>query len=104
MAQALEVVCWLAAAAVLLPLAVLVVDADCRLGEGALTRLVCDAARTGRPVQAEYVLEVPAGAGWRGQVSAFAFLVKNVVRPRGLARLGAPCLLTGTGMAFPWPI
>jgi hypothetical protein len=28
--------------------------------------------------------------------------VTNVVRPRGLRRLGLPCLLTGSGMAFPW--
>jgi cellulose synthase/poly-beta-1,6-N-acetylglucosamine synthase-like glycosyltransferase len=33
-----------------------------------------------------------------------AVLVKNFVRPRGLSRLGLPCLLTGTGMAFPWPV
>src|SRR5262249_44966332 len=32
----------------------------------------------------------------------FAFKFKNLVRPLGLARLGFPCLLTGTGMAFPW--
>ena len=37
-------------------------------------------------------------------ISALAFLVKNQVRPRGLARLGLPCLLTGTGMAFPWAV
>ncbi|HEY1381837.1 MAG TPA: glycosyltransferase family 2 protein, partial [Gemmataceae bacterium] len=32
----------------------------------------------------------------------WAVRVKNVVRPRGLRRLGLPCLLTGSGMAFPW--
>jgi hypothetical protein len=32
------------------------------------------------------------------------FLVRNVVRPLGLQRLGVPCLLTGAGMAFPWAI
>jgi cellulose synthase/poly-beta-1,6-N-acetylglucosamine synthase-like glycosyltransferase len=37
-------------------------------------------------------------------VSALAFLVKNRVRPRGLLALGMPCLLTGTGMAFPWAV
>src|SRR5262249_7121868 len=36
-------------------------------------------------------------------LSAFAFQYKNVVRPLGLDWLGLPCLLTGTGMAFPWP-
>lgn len=86
------------------PEVVVIVDADCRVEDGALDRLVCEAAATGCPVQAEYVLDVPDGAGWRGQVSAFAFLFKNVVRPRGLARLGLPCLLTGTGMAFPWAL
>jgi cellulose synthase/poly-beta-1,6-N-acetylglucosamine synthase-like glycosyltransferase len=28
--------------------------------------------------------------------------VKNWVRPRGLAALGLPCQLMGSGMAFPW--
>jgi cellulose synthase/poly-beta-1,6-N-acetylglucosamine synthase-like glycosyltransferase len=35
-------------------------------------------------------------------ISSLATLVKNRVRPRGLRRLGQPCQLTGTGMAFPW--
>jgi cellulose synthase/poly-beta-1,6-N-acetylglucosamine synthase-like glycosyltransferase len=35
-------------------------------------------------------------------LSGFAFLVRNLVRQRGLARLGAPALLTGAGMAVPW--
>ena len=38
------------------------------------------------------------------QISTFAFLVKNFIRQRGLARLGAPALLTGTGTAFPWTL
>jgi cellulose synthase/poly-beta-1,6-N-acetylglucosamine synthase-like glycosyltransferase len=37
-------------------------------------------------------------------VSALAFLVKNHVRPTGLQRLGLPCNLMGTGMAFPWHV
>jgi hypothetical protein len=37
-------------------------------------------------------------------VSAFAFLTKNMVRPAGLARLGIPCHLLGTGMAIPWEL
>jgi cellulose synthase/poly-beta-1,6-N-acetylglucosamine synthase-like glycosyltransferase len=35
-------------------------------------------------------------------LSGFAFLLRNLVRQRGLARLGAPALLTGSGMALPW--
>jgi cellulose synthase/poly-beta-1,6-N-acetylglucosamine synthase-like glycosyltransferase len=86
------------------PKVVIIVDADCRVVDGALERLVWEAAATNRPVQAAYVMDVPPGGGSRSQLSAFAFLYKNVVRPRGLERLKLPCLLTGTGMAFPWPI
>jgi hypothetical protein len=66
---------------------------------------------TGKPVQAAYVINAPdrstdAGAAQHHKqlVSALAILLKNHVRPRGLARLGCPCLLTGSGMAFPWSI
>jgi cellulose synthase/poly-beta-1,6-N-acetylglucosamine synthase-like glycosyltransferase len=85
------------------PEVVVIVDADCLVPEGSLDRLVREAA-AGRPVQAAYVLDEPPDAGYKQQLSAFAFKFKNVVRPLGLARLGAPCLLTGTGMAFPWPV
>jgi len=37
-------------------------------------------------------------------VSALAVLLRNRVRPRGMHRLGLPCLLTGSGMAFPWRV
>jgi cellulose synthase/poly-beta-1,6-N-acetylglucosamine synthase-like glycosyltransferase len=86
------------------PEVVVIVDADCRVVDGTLERLVREAAATNRPVQAAYVMDVPPGGGPRSQLSSFAFLYKNVVRPRGLGRLGLPCLLTGTGMAFPWAI
>jgi hypothetical protein len=86
------------------PEVVVVLDADCTMGEGALGRLVEQAHSRQRPVQAAYRMIAPAeGVGDR-RVAAFAFLVKNVVRPLGLRRLGLPCLLTGSGMAFPWPV
>jgi cellulose synthase/poly-beta-1,6-N-acetylglucosamine synthase-like glycosyltransferase len=62
------------------------------------------AAQTGRPVQAEYLLALPSKTDARSALSGLAFLVRNLVRPRGLHRLGLPCQLTGTGMAFPWPV
>jgi cellulose synthase/poly-beta-1,6-N-acetylglucosamine synthase-like glycosyltransferase len=34
----------------------------------------------------------------------FAVVLKNQIRPLGLHVMGFPCLLTGTGMAFPWEI
>ncbi|MDH3484848.1 MAG: glycosyltransferase family 2 protein [Myxococcales bacterium] len=79
----------------------IIVDADCRLTPGSLDALVAQAMQTQRPVQADYTLQ-PAKGSPLSMISAFAFLVRNRVRPRGLLQLGMPCHLTGTGMAFPW--
>jgi cellulose synthase/poly-beta-1,6-N-acetylglucosamine synthase-like glycosyltransferase len=86
------------------PELVVVLDADCTLGPSALLRLVSEASKWKRPVQANYQMIAPAEAGPNRQVAAFAFLVKNFVRPLGLRRLGQSCLLTGTGTAFPWRV
>jgi cellulose synthase/poly-beta-1,6-N-acetylglucosamine synthase-like glycosyltransferase len=86
------------------PEVVIIVDADCLVSEGSLERLARMARDINRPVQADYVLEPPSRPQGLAVVSALAFLVKNRVRPRGLLALGMPCLLTGTGMAFPWDV
>lgn len=86
------------------PDVVVVVDADCRLRQGDLSLLGTLSRDTLRPVQADYLLSAPPGASVRTRVSAFAVLVRNRVRPRGLHRLGLPCQLTGSGMAFPWEV
>jgi hypothetical protein len=84
------------------PDVVVIMDADCRPADCAIDRLIRSAAATNRPVQAAYTFEPPANAAANNRLSAWAVRVKNVVRPRGLRRLGLPCLLTGSGMAFPW--
>lgn len=84
------------------PEVVAVVDADCRPEAGALERLARTCARTRRPVQALYRIQAPAGAGLKTRLAAFASAVKNELRPRGWLRLGLPCQLMGSGMAFPW--
>jgi cellulose synthase/poly-beta-1,6-N-acetylglucosamine synthase-like glycosyltransferase len=86
------------------PEVVIVLDADCTLGDYALCRLVVEAAARQCPVQACYLMGAPPEAGPNRRVAAFAFLVKNLVRPLGLRNLGFGCLLTGTGMAFPWEL
>jgi cellulose synthase/poly-beta-1,6-N-acetylglucosamine synthase-like glycosyltransferase len=86
------------------PDVVVIVDADCILQPGTLQQIAHQAAKTGRPTQAIYLMEQPAQPKPRDAVSALAFLVKNLVRPRGLAWLQVPCSLTGTGMAFPWAV
>jgi cellulose synthase/poly-beta-1,6-N-acetylglucosamine synthase-like glycosyltransferase len=86
------------------PDVVVIVDADCAVSEGGIEQIARLAHQTDRPVQADYVLTPSERPSGRSVVSALAFLVKNRVRPRGLAALGMPCLLTGTGMGFPWAV
>lgn len=86
------------------PDVVIVIDADCGVDPGTVAALIRQAAATGKPVQGGYLLDAPPTANVRDQLSAFAFLFKNVVRPLGMSRLGWPCLLMGTGMAFPWKV
>jgi cellulose synthase/poly-beta-1,6-N-acetylglucosamine synthase-like glycosyltransferase len=86
------------------PPIVAVVDADCELGPGALDALVRQAAATDRPTQGVYLIGTGREGDPRRRLSAFAVLLKNKIRPLGLDRLGLSCLLTGTGMAFPWRV
>jgi cellulose synthase/poly-beta-1,6-N-acetylglucosamine synthase-like glycosyltransferase len=86
------------------PDVVVVVDADCQVQANTIQKLVQCAIATGRPIQATYLMSKPPCPTPKDSVSAFAFKVKNLVRPSGLAQLGLPCLLTGTGMAFPWSV
>lgn len=86
------------------PDVVIIMDADCVVERGDLERLAQTAADTRRPVQAVYLMDPPGQATQRDVVSAFAFRIKNSVRPLGLHTLRLPCLLTGSGMAFPWDV
>ena len=83
---------------------VVMIDADCRLAEGSIGRLTGACSMTWRPVQALYLMTVPDGSRINKQIAAFAWRVKNWVRPLGLGGLGLPCQMVGTGMAFPWPV
>jgi len=86
------------------PEVLLVIDGDCEVAGNAITRLAKISLETGRPVQALYLMYAPPGSGLKTHIAEFAFLVKNQVRPIGFHRLGLPCQLMGTGMAFPWPV
>ena len=85
------------------PEVVVIVDADCRVVPGSIGTLSARALATGRPIQAEYLI-LPPTLEPRTAINAVAFLIKNRVRPLGLLRLGLPCQLTGSGMAFPWAV
>lgn len=84
------------------PEAVLVMDADCALAPGSAARLAALAVSLGQPVQASNLLVSHADAAPLVRISNFAMMIKNLVRARGLMRLGRGALLFGTGMAFPW--
>lgn len=86
------------------PDVVLVLDADCRLLPGSIEALAAAALATGRPVQATNLILPDLASPPMVQISGFAMLVKNLYRSRGMQRLGGAALLTGTGMAFPWPL
>jgi cellulose synthase/poly-beta-1,6-N-acetylglucosamine synthase-like glycosyltransferase len=82
------------------PDVVFILDADCRTAPGTVRNIADLAHATGRPVQSLNLC-----AADRGGLQAIAELslrFKNLVRPLGLARLGLPCHLMGTGMALPW--
>ena len=81
---------------------VIVVDADCQVAPGAIDQLARVCASYQRPVQAQYLMRNPPNPRLRMRVAEFAWVVKNLVRPMGLAKLGLPCQLMGSGMAFPW--
>lgn len=86
------------------PDVVVIVDADCAVAAGAIEQTAQLAYQKGRPVQSKYLMEQPDNPSPKDAISALAFLVKNWVRPAGLNLIGMPCLLTGTGMAFPWAV
>ncbi len=84
------------------PAMVLIIDADCQIAAGAIEQLARRCRMTGRPVQALYRLTAPKGAPLMSQLKEFACAIKNEARALGLHRVGLPCQLMGTGMAFPW--
>lgn len=86
------------------PEVVVVMDADCKADEGSLEAIACLAHRSQLPVQARYDMEPTSGGGYGQRIAAFAWDFRTRFRAEGYRRLGLPCQLMGSGMAFPWPI
>lgn len=86
------------------PEVVIVIDADTAVDRQAIGILARTVAEWNRPVQASNLLDAPPNSGPGTRIGAFAFFLKNYVRPRGLNRMGFPCLLYGTGMALPYDL
>lgn len=106
------------------PEAIVVLDADCQTDAASIRLLAIMSLRSaGVPldhrfaekqynaVQGSYLLKPEPGTSDAhsnlsplSQLSNFAMVVKNLVRARGLQRIGGGIPLFGTGMAFPWPV
>lgn len=86
------------------PDCVIVLDADCTIDRTSICALTDACLAIGLPGQATYLLLPDREASPLVQISNFAFLIRNLVRQRGLQRLAGRVHLTGTGMAFPWPV
>lgn len=84
------------------PDVLIIIDADCQVAADSLDILMQRSVEAMRPVQALYLMQAPEGAGIKMRIAEFAWLVKNLVRPRGYSRMGLPCQLMGSGMAFRW--
>jgi len=86
------------------PASVVVLDADCRMDRASLTALTGASQASGRAMQSVNLLRSAPDAAPMVQISTFAFLIKNLVRQRGLQRLARRVHLTGTGMCLPWSV
>lgn len=84
------------------PDCIVVFDADCVVAGAGVAGLARASMALGCAVQACYLQRPDLDASATAQISSFAFLVKNLVRQRGMVRLGGVAAMTGTGMAIPW--
>jgi len=86
------------------PEIIIIIDADCWVAPGTISQLVYEAVRQQRPIQATYLMEWAEPKSLTTRISAFAIKVRNLVRSVGITQLGCPCMLAGSGMAFPWDV
>jgi cellulose synthase/poly-beta-1,6-N-acetylglucosamine synthase-like glycosyltransferase len=86
------------------PEVVVIVDADCVVSEGAVRILATRAWELNRPVMGAYFFAPADAKQGLATLSSLAVLLKNYVRPLGLRALGLPCLLNGSGSAYPFHV
>lgn len=85
------------------PEVVVIVDADCSVAPGSVRLLATQAKAWHAPVMGCYLFTAATDTG-RAAFSSLAILLKNFIRPLGLWRLGLPCLLNGSGSAYPFSL
>ncbi|XQF93625.1 glycosyltransferase family 2 protein [Pseudoalteromonas espejiana] len=83
------------------PTVVIVFDADCEFTRGSFHKLAKRCIDENAVIQSAYIMKSPENADIKIKVAEFAWFVKNVIRPKGLAVFNINCQLQGSGMAFP---
>lgn len=85
------------------PEVVVIVDADCNVAPGSIRLLATQAKIWNTPVMGCYLFTSATDTA-RTTFSSLAIMLKNFIRPLGLWRLGLPCLLNGSGSAYPFSL
>jgi cellulose synthase/poly-beta-1,6-N-acetylglucosamine synthase-like glycosyltransferase len=86
------------------PEIVVIVDADCLVTTGTVLALIAETKRLGHPVMGAYFFSPAEQGDDRSGLSSLAAMLKNFIRPLGLRQLGLPCLLNGSGSAYPFDL
>jgi len=86
------------------PEVVVVIDADCTVSKGAVRTLATQVQMLQRPVMGAYFFAAAEEGRGISTLSSLAVLLKNYVRPLGLHAWGLPCLLNGSGSAYPFQV
>lgn len=86
------------------PEVVVVIDADCSVSVGTVRTLAGAAHTLRHPVMGVYRFAAADAGRGLSMLSSLALLLKNFVRPLGLHAWGLPCLLNGSGSAYPYPL
>lgn len=81
---------------------VVIVDADCSVERGTLAALVAAVHASGKPAMGSYLFSPARPGDPRATMSSLAIHLKNHIRPLGLSCLGLPCLINGSGSAYPF--
>lgn len=86
------------------PEIVVIVDADCIVAKGAIWTLAMRARDLNRPVMGAYFFAAADSERGLSGLSSLAVMLKNFIRPLALHRLGLPCLINGSGSAYPFDV
>jgi len=86
------------------PLAVLIIDADCKIADSCSKGMIVNAIEENSIKQAWYQMLVSNETSISGRFNALAWRLRCPGRLLGLAKHNRPCQLLGSGMALPWSI